>query len=115
VRVEGVAPADPRVRVADLVQSHGVPLPRQRSRRGRVVETVLLAGAAGAAFVAISGSDSAQAAVSGFGRDSLSGLPWNSGCSLDGIKAFEAYRGRKADTYTLWFAHQGWSEGRMEG
>lgn len=74
------------------------------SRRG------FLAGAAGAAFVAISGSDSAQAAVSGFGRGSLSGLPWNSGCGLDGINAFEAYRGRKADTYTLWCAHQSWSD-----
>lgn len=80
------------------------------SRRG------FLAGAAGAALVAIGGTGPAQAAPARFGAGLLSGLPWNSGCGLNGISAFEAYRGRRADSYTLWCAHNTWDDiGRLPG
>jgi hypothetical protein len=81
------------------------------SRRG------FLAGAGSASLVGLAAaalpvaSDAAAAATQGgFGRGPLSGLPWHSGCSLNGIGAFEAYRGRRCDSYTMWNLHKTWSD-----
>jgi hypothetical protein len=67
---------------------------------------------AGASVTVAAGSAArpAAAAGKGFGAGRLSGLPWHSGCSLSGISAFEAYRGRACDSYTMWNLHKTWSE-----
>ena len=77
------------------------------SRRG------FLTGLAGTGLMAVGGvsvTTPAQAAGAGFGNGPLSSLPWHSGCGLSKISAFEAYRGRKADTYTIWCPHRTWSD-----
>lgn len=64
-------------------------------------------GAAGA--VGMIGAQPAIAAAP-FGRGARSGLPWHSGCQLNKISEFEAFRGRPADTYTIWSRRGSWDE-----
>ena len=45
-----------------------------------------------------------------FGRGALSGLPWHSGCGITGLAGFEAYRGRRADTCTIWCPRDTWDD-----
>jgi hypothetical protein len=81
------------------------------SRRGFLtgVANASLVGLAAAALP-IDSSAAAGVVRAKFGPGPLSGLPWHSGCSLTGISAFEAYRGRRADGYTMWNLHRTWSE-----
>lgn len=44
------------------------------------------------------------------GGVSRSGLPWKSGWSLSRLDEFEQWRGRSADTYTIWTRHETWSD-----
>jgi hypothetical protein len=37
-------------------------------------------------------------------------MPWHSGCQLNKIPEFEAFRGRRADTYTIWSRRGTWSD-----
>jgi hypothetical protein len=69
-----------------------------------------LCGLAGTSAMAIGYLPSAAEAAPTFGRGAISGHPWHSGCGSAGITAFESYRGRKCDTYTLWCKHETWSD-----
>jgi hypothetical protein len=73
---------------------------------------MFLAGLGSASLAVATGlaARPAAAANQGFGPGRLSGLPWHSGCSLNGISAFEAYRGRPCDGYTMWNLHRTWSD-----
>jgi hypothetical protein len=81
------------------------------SRRGFLAgaTNASLVGLAAAALPMASGAASAATQVR-FGPGPLSGLPWHSGCSLSGIGAFEAYRGRRCDGYTMWNLHKTWTD-----
>jgi hypothetical protein len=37
-------------------------------------------------------------------------MPWHSGCQLNKISQFEDYRGRRADTYTIWSRRDTWKD-----
>jgi hypothetical protein len=73
---------------------------------------MFLAGLGSASLAVATGlaARPAVAANQAFGPGRLSGLPWHSGCSLSGISAFEAYRGRPCDGYTMWNLHKTWSD-----
>ena len=66
-------------------------------------------GTMAGAGLCFAGGRSADAAA-GFGHGPRSGMPWNSGCQLSRIAEFEAFRGRRADTYTIWSRRRNWSE-----
>lgn len=66
-------------------------------------------GSIAVAGLSLAGARSADAAA-GFGRGQRSGMPWHSGCQLNRIPEFEAFRGRRADTYTIWSRRRNWSE-----
>ena len=68
----------------------------------------MLASIAGAGL-SLAGARGADAAA-GFGRGPRSGMPWCSGCQLGRISEFEAFRGRRADAYTIWSQRRNWSE-----
>lgn len=76
------------------------------SRRG------FLAGSAGASLAVAGGIGvpKAEAAGMAFGPGPLSGLPWHSGCGITGFSTFESYRGRRADSYTIWCQRDTWSD-----
>ncbi len=71
-----------------------------------------LTGLAGASLAVAGGlgTSGAQAAGLAFGPGALSGLPWNSGCGITGLADFEVYRGRRADTCTIWCPRDTWDE-----
>lgn len=61
------------------------------------------------AAIGLAGPQPATAAAR-FGPGVRSGMPWHSGCQLNKISDFEAFRRRLADTYTIWSPRQTWGD-----
>lgn len=82
------------------------PVLSTQTRRG------VLTGLASAGLVTFAAGSArpAAAAIAPFGTGRLSGMPWHSGCQLNKIAEFEAYRGRLADIYTIWSRRANWGE-----
>ena len=78
------------------------------SRETAITRRVLIGGVTGAVALAAAGVEPAAAAAA-FGRGPRSGMPWHSGCQLNKIPQFEAFRGRLADTYTIWSPRETWA------